>query len=99
MKKYLMGLGAMLVGASLMFVLMHGEVSADARPEPCVCSDNIWNRLTHDKEGKPIKSVPIHVLWNCKCGNQSCAIASHADTKSLARDYKLSCHKDGGLFK
>ena len=27
MKKYLFGLGAMLVGAGLMFVLMHGEVS------------------------------------------------------------------------
>jgi len=30
MKKYLFGLGAMLVGAVLMFVLMHGEVSADS---------------------------------------------------------------------
>ena len=29
MKKYLLGLGAMLVGAGLMFVLMHGEVSAE----------------------------------------------------------------------
>ena len=28
MKKYLFGLGAMLVGAGLMFVLTHGEVSA-----------------------------------------------------------------------
>ena len=28
MKKYLFGLGAMLVGAGLMFVLMHGEVMA-----------------------------------------------------------------------
>ena len=39
MKKYLFGLGAMLVGAGLMFVLMHGEVSADSeaeRPEPFV---------------------------------------------------------------
>ena len=33
MKKYLFGLGAMLVGAGLMFVLMHGEVSAeDTKP-------------------------------------------------------------------
>ena len=30
MKKYLFGLGAMLVGAVLMFVLMHWEVSADS---------------------------------------------------------------------
>ena len=29
MKKYLFGLGAMLVGAGLMFVLMHGEVKAE----------------------------------------------------------------------
>ena len=39
MKKYLFGLGAMLVGAGLMFVLMHGEVSADSKPEPFVCSE------------------------------------------------------------
>ena len=32
MKKYLFGLGAMLVGAGLMFVLMHGEVRADGKP-------------------------------------------------------------------
>ena len=32
MKRYLFGLGAMLVGAGLMFVLMHGEVRADAKP-------------------------------------------------------------------
>ena len=30
MRKYLFGLGAMLVGAGLMFVLMHGEVSAES---------------------------------------------------------------------
>ena len=38
MKKYLFGLGAMIVGAGLMFVLMHEEVSADSKPEPFVCS-------------------------------------------------------------
>ena len=32
MKKYLFGLGAMLVGAGLMFVLMYGEVSAEGEP-------------------------------------------------------------------
>ena len=30
MKKYLFGLGAMLAGAGLMFVLMHGEVKAES---------------------------------------------------------------------
>ena len=34
MKKYLFGLGAMLVGARLMFVLMHGEVSAGGENDP-----------------------------------------------------------------
>ena len=33
MKGYLFSLGAMLVGAGLTFVLMHGEVSADSKPE------------------------------------------------------------------
>ena len=35
MKKYLFGLGAMLVGAGLMFVLMHGEVSAEGEKAHC----------------------------------------------------------------
>ena len=35
MKKYLFGLGAMLVGAELMFVLMHGEVSAEVETNRC----------------------------------------------------------------
>ena len=33
MKKYLFGLGAMLVGAGLMFVLTHTEVSAEDKRE------------------------------------------------------------------
>ena len=37
MKGYLFGLGAMLVGAGLMFVLMHGEVSADVEEEIMHC--------------------------------------------------------------
>jgi len=40
MKGYLFGLGAMLVGAGLMFVLMYEEVSADSKPEPFVCTEN-----------------------------------------------------------
>ena len=35
MKKFLFGLGAMLVGAGLMFVLMHGEVSAESSEFTC----------------------------------------------------------------
>ena len=37
MKKYLFGLGAMLVGAGLMFVLMHGEVSAEGERKVAHC--------------------------------------------------------------
>ena len=37
MKKYLFGLGAMLVGAGLMFVLMHGEVSAEGDSNAIQC--------------------------------------------------------------
>ena len=33
MKKYLFGLGAMVVGAGLMFALMHGEVGAETDGE------------------------------------------------------------------
>ena len=33
MKKYLFGLGAMLVGAGLMFVLVHGEVNAEGNTD------------------------------------------------------------------
>jgi hypothetical protein len=37
MKKYLFGLGAMLVGAGLMFVLMHGERSACTQADGFAC--------------------------------------------------------------
>ncbi len=42
MKKYLFGLGAMIVGAGLMFGFTHTEVSAESelsKPEEFVCSD------------------------------------------------------------
>ena len=37
MKKYLLGLGAMLVGAGLMFVFTHTEVSADYKMKKADC--------------------------------------------------------------
>ena len=58
MKKYLFGLGAMLVGAGLMFVLMHGEVRADSRPEKFVCS--------FDAE--------FIGIFHCQVGNLSCGV-------------------------
>jgi len=59
MKRYLFGLGAMIVGAGLMFVLMHGEVRADSKPEKFVCS------FHHAKF--------VNIL-HCQAGNLSCGV-------------------------
>ena len=64
MKKYLFGLGAMLVGAGLMFVLMHGEVSADSKPEPFVCSYDTYMYI--DGESEQLS------LTHCKTKNLDC---------------------------
>ena len=61
MKSYLFGLGAMLVGAGLMFVLMHGEVSAEGKLkklEPFVCSKEVSG-----------------FLRNCQTKNLDCAVS------------------------
>ena len=66
MKKYLFGLGAMAVGAGLMFVLIHGEVSAGSKPEipePFVCSE-----MTQTSSKIPI--------YHCTAKNLSCGLAS-----------------------
>jgi len=73
MKKYLFGLGAMLVGAGLMFVLMHGEVSADSnveRPERFICS--------HQARTGGLNSTTI-VLRNCQTKNLDCAVSIRGD--------------------
>ena len=65
MKKYLFGLGAMLVGAGLMFVLMHGEVSAKGEPkklEPFVCSSEA--------------SETRFSLRHCETSTLNCALVS-----------------------
>jgi hypothetical protein len=65
MKKYLFGLGAMLVGAGLMFVLMHGEVSADVQDEYPTCKKF---RIT------PL-DAPFKVnLTYCKIKDMTCVI-------------------------
>ena len=89
MKKYLFGLGAMLVGAGLMFILMHGEVSAEIgkvydKPEPFVCSD--YGDSMDD--GRFEKGV-LHV-FHCRVGNLTCGVAGQG----------ISCVKTkSGLFK
>jgi len=60
MKKYLFGLGAMIVGAGLMFVLMHGEVSAEGEP-------GIMNCKIYESEGYSrqlyCKTKEITCVW------------------------------------
>ena len=78
MKKYLFGLGAMLVGAGLMFVLMHGEVRADGKPEPFVCSTDtsaFVNRIGQGSELMPLihcKTKSLDCAYDYKTGNISC---------------------------
>jgi hypothetical protein len=71
MKKYLFGLGAMLIGAGLMFVFPHTEVSAESeasKPESFVCSDYAEgeNFLIAHCETKTIHCAVIGI------GNISC---------------------------
>ncbi len=84
MKKYLFGLGAMVVGAGLMFALMHGEVRAGSKPEipePFVCSE-----MTRTSPGNPdAYQIPI---YHCTAKNLSCGLASQGG---------VSCVKTGIL--
>jgi hypothetical protein len=97
MKKYLFGLGVMSVGAGLMFVLMHGEVSAEGeqkKPEPLVCSES--NFITLDKR-LPSKQQALgtEALWHCQVGNVSCRL-----TWGKMGNSTISCvSAKSGLFK
>ena len=64
MKKYLFGLGTMLIGAGLMFVFTHTEVSAESKaskPEPFVCS---------------VKYVGDYDIQHCETRYLDCAVTS-----------------------
>ena len=68
MKKYLFGLGAMVVGAGLMFALMHGEVSAESeakKPEQFVCSS-------------ATSSPPANFMYHCETKTLDCAVYSES---------------------
>ena len=84
MKKYLFGLGAMAVGAGLMFAPMHGEVSAGSKPEipePFVCSE-----MTQTSPGNPdAYQLPI---YHCTAKNLSCGLTNQG---------AVSCVKTGIL--
>jgi hypothetical protein len=82
MKKYLFGLGAMLVGAGLMFVLMHGEVSADSKPEvpePFVCSE----LTVTSPDNRNAYQIPI---YHCTAKNILCGLTNQGS---------VSCVKTG----
>ena len=62
MNKRLFGFGAMLVGAGLMFILMHGEVEADSSKFTCLYggaieASNLPIALTSICTGQGLKCV------------------------------------------
>jgi hypothetical protein len=64
MKRYLFGLGAMLVGAGMIFVFTHTEVSAESegnKPEPFACSR---------------KYIGDYDIQHCKTDYLDCAVIS-----------------------
>ena len=67
MKKFLFSLGSMLVGVGLMFIFMRGEVKANVKPEPFVCSEAIETVFQGDA---------IHNLWHCQIANMSCGLSA-----------------------
>ena len=77
MKKYLFGLGAMLVGAGLMFVLMHTEVSADSK------SENHCERF-------PLRNIHDNVLY-CRFKDLTCAIAIKDTGEGTKIVREMSC--------
>jgi len=84
MKKYLFGLRAMLVGAGLMFVVMHGEVSADSKPkipETFVCSKMSTFITPYDAYEEPI---PAEIL-NCKTKNLDCGFSTMTGAVSCVK--------------
>jgi hypothetical protein len=75
MKKYLFGLGAMIVGAGLMFVLMHGEASADKMAGRFVCTHNTYLLNALDEFDQPRDyGSPSNSVWFCKSEKIECGV-------------------------
>ena len=68
MKNFIFSLGSMLVGAGLMFIFMRGEVKANVKPEPFVCSEAIEAVFQGDA---------VHNLWHCQIANMSCGLSAN----------------------
>ena len=99
MKKYLFGLGAMLVGAGLMFVLMHGEVRADSNIGGELLCKHSTIKLWHGKE-EGYKEVPEGSLLECKSEDITCYILedivplfipTHPKEFSTRPEHSISC--------
>lgn len=91
MKKNLFGIGAMLVGAGLMFMLMHGEVRAEDESSRCdhinVKTFSYFPDLG-DKEPKLRDGYNMYMY--CKIKDLTC----------VKRGASLSCVKiKGGIFR
>ena len=85
MKKYLFGLGAMIVGAGLMFVLMYGEVSAEGE------SDR-YDFLEIPNDPTVVSNTTY--LRYCKVRDLTCVVGSASGIGPI------SCVKTkGGIFK
>ena len=73
MKKYLFGLGTMLVGAGLMFVLMHGEVSAGSMTKGKYKNADCQVFELSDEFGA-LWSVTDNIVNYCKMKDLTCVI-------------------------
>ena len=90
MKKYLFGLGAMVVGAGLMFVMTQNEVQADAGTEKCVCSfPTVIQAVATMSRGY------FSLISHCRCGKLDCV----TNWTGSSIPATLSCHKSGGIFR
>ena len=92
MKKYLFGLGAMLVGAGLMFVLMHGEVRADISKDISNADENsIYEYMkVKIKNSTDNKEVSTRMFY-CKIRDLTCIESDIIG--------KHCFHNRGGFFK
>ena len=90
MKKYLLGLGAMLIGAGLMFVFTHTEVSARG-----VLDSSSSCETLKVKNLREIKSDGEKIIWNeeflyCKIKDLTCVASLESPY------YGLQCLKTKG---
>tara|TARA_B100000686_G_C16218124_1_gene678794 strand:- start:226 stop:534 length:309 start_codon:yes stop_codon:yes gene_type:complete len=75
MKKYLFGLTAMLVGAGLMFVFTHTEVSAESEEEiDFICEDQILGKQREKPSSikRYGKFRKVGKILECKKGKTTC---------------------------